>query len=137
MLRETSAGAVVFRRSKAGLEFLLLHYALGHWDFPKGHIDPGETEEETARREIEEETGIHRLKFVESFHETITYFYRQHGRKIFKTVVYFLVETRQKRIRLSNEHQGHDWLEFEQALRRLTFSNSKGVLKKAVKKVQI
>ncbi|MDZ4384915.1 MAG: NUDIX domain-containing protein, partial [Candidatus Moranbacteria bacterium] len=60
---EKSVGAVVFRKKETGgKEFLLLHYPSGHWDFPKGHIESGETEEGTLRREVEEETGLKDLK---------------------------------------------------------------------------
>ena len=67
MTREFSAGAVVYRRTKEGLYFLLLHYNLGHWDFPKGHIKKGEEEQDTVRREIAEETAIKRLRFIDGF----------------------------------------------------------------------
>jgi bis(5'-nucleosidyl)-tetraphosphatase len=131
MPREISAGAVVFRQAKVGVEFLLLHYTLGHWDFPKGNIERGESEEETVRREIEEETGISRIKFNGGFRETIKYFYRWKGQGIFKIVIFYLVRTRQKMVKLSYEHQGFAWLPYKDAMERLTFKNSKDVLKKA------
>jgi bis(5'-nucleosidyl)-tetraphosphatase len=130
MPREISAGAVVFRRARLGPEFLLLHYGLGHWDFVKGNIEKGEEEKETVRREIEEETGITRVTFANGFRETIRYFYRWKGENIFKIVLFYLVETRQKRVRLSHEHVGYDWLSYRKTLERLTFKNSRDVLKK-------
>ena len=57
MKKEKSCGAVVFRREKDGLVFLVETMTLGHISLPKGHVEDGETEEETARREIREETG--------------------------------------------------------------------------------
>lgn len=54
MKKEKSAGAVIINDKKV----LLLHYSSGHWDFPKGHIEKGETELETAKREVKEETGL-------------------------------------------------------------------------------
>jgi len=131
MPREISAGAIVARKTKHGPEFLLLHYGLGHWDFPKGNIEKGEKEEDTVRREIVEETGIKRIKFVSNFRETIKYFYKWKGQNIFKIVVYYLVETRQKKVSLSYEHQGYAWLPYIEAKKKLTFKNSKDVLKKA------
>lgn len=130
MPREISAGAVIFRRTKRGLEFLLLHYELGHWDFVKGNIEKGEDEKETVRREVEEETGISRIKFAEEFREIIKYFYRWKGKNIFKIVIYYLVETRHKRVKLSYEHIGFEWLPYPEAIEKLTFRNSKEVLKK-------
>ncbi len=133
MPREISAGAVIFRRTKKGSEFLLLHYELGHWDFPKGNIEKGEDAKETVKREIAEETGITRIKFVEGFREIIKYFYKWKGQNIFKIVIYYLVETTQKIVKLSYEHIGYEWLPFDEAVKRLTHKNSKEVLKKALK----
>jgi bis(5'-nucleosidyl)-tetraphosphatase len=70
---EKSAGAVVFRKTDKGIKYLLLKYRNGHWDFPKGHIENGETEEETMRREVREETGIDDLKIVPGFIENFRY----------------------------------------------------------------
>ena len=53
---EKSCGAVVYRMEKGRRLYLLLHYCEGHWDLPKGHVEAGESEEQTARREISEET---------------------------------------------------------------------------------
>ncbi|MCZ6613989.1 MAG: NUDIX domain-containing protein, partial [Thaumarchaeota archaeon] len=65
MIRETSAGAVVYLRNGNEVKYLLLNYAHGHWDFPKGHIDPGEQEIDTVKREVREETGITDLELDE------------------------------------------------------------------------
>ena len=133
MPREISAGAVIFRKSKEGPQYLILHYELGHWDFVKGNIEKEEDENETVRREIREETGIRRIKFIEVFRETIKYFYKWKGQNIFKIVIYYLVETRQRAVKLSYEHIGFDWLPYQRAMERLTFENGKEVLKKAHK----
>lgn len=133
MPREISAGAVVCRQAKRNHEFLLLQYGLGHWDFPKGNIERGEDEKETVRREIAEETGITRIQFIAGFRETIRYFYRLKGQGIFKIVIYYLVKTRQKKVRISYEHLGYEWLPYQKASKRLSFQNSRQVLKKAIK----
>ncbi|MEI9966776.1 MAG: NUDIX domain-containing protein [Candidatus Moraniibacteriota bacterium] len=75
---ETSVGAVVFRSEGAKRLYLLLHYPSGHYDFAKGHIEDGETEEMTLRRETEEETGITELK-VSPRRVSISYFYTAKG----------------------------------------------------------
>jgi bis(5'-nucleosidyl)-tetraphosphatase len=136
MPREISAGAVIFRRTRLGPEFLLLQYGLGHWDLVKGNIEKAEEEKETVRREIEEETGITRVKFFDGFRETIRYFYRWKGENIFKIVLFYLVETRQKKVTLSHEHAGFDWLPYRKTLKRLTFKNSRDILKKAHKTIE-
>ena len=58
MPKEKSAGAVIFRMENGEPYYLLLRYYSGHWEFAKGHIEEGESNEETVKREIEEETGI-------------------------------------------------------------------------------
>lgn len=64
---EHSCGIVVFRNENGIRCYLLLHYPSGHWDFPKGHVEEREKRHETALRELEEETGISNLQFVENF----------------------------------------------------------------------
>ena len=64
MAQEKSCGAVVFKRQKDGTsKYLVLHYGAGHWDFPKGKQEKNENEEQTALREIKEETGIDEIDF--------------------------------------------------------------------------
>ena len=131
MPAEHSAGAVVFRKERDNTYYLLLHYKLGHWDFPKGNIEKGESSKETAKREIEEETGIKEINFIPGFKENIKYFYQREKENIFKTVVFFLIETKTKEIKLSFEHIGFEWLCFDEAVQQVTFKNAKQILKKA------
>lgn len=134
---EKSVGAVIFRREKGKIKYLLLHYGTkdkpGHWDFPKGHIEKNETEIETLKRETKEETGITNLKIIKGFKEYIKYFFKAKGKNIFKIVIFYLAETKIKKVKLSFEHIGYDWLLYKEALDRLTFKNTKEVLKKAHK----
>lgn len=136
MPREVSAGAIIVRKSPSGHEFLILHYELSHWDFAKGHIEKGEDERETVRREVAEETGITDIMFVEGFRETIKYFFKWKGREIFKIVIFYLVETSQKEVKLSHEHVGYEWLSFGDAMKRLKFKNSRTILEKAYEVLQ-
>jgi bis(5'-nucleosidyl)-tetraphosphatase len=130
MVDEKSCGAVVFIKAP-GLKFLLLQYDAGHWDFVKGNVEANETERDTVVRELREETGIADSKFVDGFRERITYFYKRQGVTIFKEVVFFLMESRTVEVALSFEHVSYDWLDYESALKRLTFKNAKNVLRKA------
>lgn len=127
---ETSAGAVVFSKDKE-IKYLLLHYGAGHWDFPKGNIEKGEQEKETITREIKEETCIAEISFAEGFKEKIKYFYRREGKLISKEVVFYLCETKEEKVKISHEHIGYEWLNYEDALKRVTFKNSREILKKA------
>ncbi|MFN7105613.1 MAG: bis(5'-nucleosyl)-tetraphosphatase [Pyrobaculum sp.] len=126
---EISAGVVVYHRGK-DVEYLLLHYPAGHWDFPKGNIEPGEAPEETALREVKEETGLE-VKLIEGFREEIEYIYFKGGKKVKKKVIFFLGEANSRDVRLSWEHRGYIWLPFEKALARLTYENSRQVLARA------
>ncbi|MFN3803465.1 MAG: bis(5'-nucleosyl)-tetraphosphatase [Pyrobaculum sp.] len=126
---EISAGVVVFYRG-GEVEYLLLHYPAGHWDFPKGNIEPGESPEGAALREVREETGLE-VKLLDGFKEEIEYIYVKGGRRVRKKVVFFLGEAGSKEVRLSWEHKGYIWLPFEKALARLTYKNSRQVLTRA------
>jgi len=135
---EKSAGAIIFRRENNKIFYLLLHYPSttrgakkDYWDFPKGHIEKGEKIEETVKREVEEETGLKDIKFVEGFKEWIKYFFRFKNKNIFKIVTFYLAETKEKKVKISWEHLGYKWLPFQEALSQLTFKNAKEILKKA------
>ena len=133
---EHSAGAIVFRRESRARLYLILHYEEGHWGYPKGHIEKGETIEETVRREIREETGIIDLEFLSGFKELTKYFFVSEGQRIFKTVVFLLARTPTQEVKLSFEHIGYDWLPFEEALERITFKDEKTLLQKAEKYIR-
>ena len=130
MARETSVGAVVFR-GDGNRKYLLLHYEAGHWDFPKGNVEKGEMPENTARREIREETGIEDITFIPGFDEKIRYFYKRQKKTIAKEVEFLLAETKSQKVMLSFEHTGFEWLSYDEASERITFRNSKDILKKA------
>jgi 8-oxo-dGTP pyrophosphatase MutT (NUDIX family) len=111
-----SAGAVVFRRAARGVRLLVLR-AYANWDFPKGAIEPGESELDAARREVAEETGLADLEypFGDAFKETLPYA----GGKIAR---YYLAETREERVQLPispelgrPEHDESRWVSFDEA----------------------
>lgn len=130
---ERSAGAVIFRRENGKIKYLILLYGAGHWDYTKGHIEPGESDEETVVREAEEEAALIDLKIISGFREIINYAYTKEGKKIAKEVVFLLAETQTEKVKLSFEHKDYKWLEFEKALKQVTYPTSKDVLKKADK----
>ena len=135
---EKSCGVVLFNEQKV----LLLQYATGqkegewdlqgHWDFPKGHVDKGETEIETATRELEEETGIKNIILLDNFRKTINYKIQKRDRKISKEVVFFIATTVEKEINLSHEHIDYGWFDFTSALKQLTYDNARSVLSEAI-----
>ncbi len=131
MPQEKSFGAVVFVRHKEAIKYLLLHYGAGHWDFPKGHQEQNENEEQTAHREIKEETGIEDVEFLDGFKETIKYFYKKGDETVYKEVFYFLGQSSTEHVELSSEHIGYAWLSYDHAFKKLTFNTSKELLRKA------
>lgn len=131
MIEEQSAGAVVFHLSDSLIEYLLLHYQAGHWDFPKGAIEPGEHELDTVRREVWEETGIQNIEIIPDFRKVIQYFYRKAGQLVRKRVVFYLTRADTKEVRLSYEHKGFIWLDYPKAMRKLTFKTARDTLEAA------
>ena len=131
MPTEKSAGVVIFKKDKGNIYYLVLHYEIGHWDFVKGKIEINEELRQTITRESKEETGIDDIRFIGEFKEKIEYFFKKQGKTIFKTVIFFLAETKTKEIKLSYEHVGFKWLSYDEAIEQLTFENAKEVLKKA------
>ena len=133
MIEETSAGIVLFRKEESKILFLLLHYPSGHWDFVKGKMEQGESTHQTAVRETKEETGITDITFVENFEEWIEYNFKYQGELVQKKVVFFLAETKTKEIKISHEHSGYTWMDYNAAMEKTTFDNAKTVLTKAEK----
>ena len=131
MFEERSAGLVVFRMEKEKPIFILLSHRTGRWGFPKGNIEKGETEREAAIRETKEETGLSKFRIVDDYEERIEYFYRRKRARVHKGVVYFLAETEQKEVKLSDEHREYEWSDFDSAMKHLIFKNEKNVLSKA------
>ncbi len=131
MARERSAGAVVFRKDGKNIFYLILghKFKTEYWDFPKGNIETNESEEETIRREIKEETGIDDIIIIDGFKEKVNYFYRREGETIFKEVVYFLAKTKTKEVKISYEHTSFGWFGFETAKNMLKESSRKVLVK--------
>ncbi|MCL2071655.1 MAG: NUDIX domain-containing protein [Oscillospiraceae bacterium] len=130
MVHEKSCGAVVYRKFHGNTEILLAkHVKSGYWSFPKGHVEGGETEAQTAAREIMEETGID--VFVDTgFRETVTYSLRK---DIKKTVVYFVARAKKNKelIPQSSEISELRWVEIDQAWKFLVFENDREIIGKA------
>lgn len=126
---EISAGGVVFYENiqKNIREYLLLkHQGAGHWDLPKGHIEDNESLQETALREVHEETGIgyENLIIIKKLNHVNKYTFRNKGRLIPKEVYLFLIQAQVNRIQLSDEHQDYIWLPFEHIALKLTYPTS-------------
>lgn len=114
-----AAGLIIFRRRNftGPFEYLLLQTSYGrhHWTPPKGHVDPGESDMQTALRETEEESGLKEssLNVMQNVQKILNYQVRGQP----KTVIYWLAEVRSydAPVRLSSEHQDFKWLPVEAA----------------------
>jgi bis(5'-nucleosidyl)-tetraphosphatase len=129
-----AAGILVYRITDFGIVYLLIrHTHTGHWDFPKGKIEDGETDKEAALRELYEETGISDIKIDGSFFEQIEYEFTEFdGTVAQKSVHFFLGSTYQEHIRLSpDEHTSFIWLSYNAAYARLTHDTAKRLLERA------
>ncbi|MGI0008185.1 MAG: bis(5'-nucleosyl)-tetraphosphatase [Nitrosopumilaceae archaeon] len=133
MIEERSAGAVLFNETDSGKIFLLLNYPSGHWDFVKGNIEDKETLQQTAVREIREETGITDVEFIDGFEDKIEYHYQRDGDLVHKEVVFFLAKTKTIDVKISHEHLGFVWHSFDDAIKKLTYKNAKSVMNKIKK----
>ena len=132
-MEERSAGAVLFNDIGSSRKYLLLRYPAGHWDFPKGNMEKGESEGQTVLREVKEETGLDDVKLIDGFRRRIEYFYRRDRKSVHKEVVFLLAETKKDAVKLSFEHQAYGWFSFHEALERVTYNNSRRILQQARK----
>ncbi len=130
MPTEKSCGIVLLRGNEP--LYLILKYRAGHWSFPKGHVEGSETEHETAKRELFEETGIQAIELIDGFRRAIAYDFGPPSRRITKTVVFFLARTLAETVTLSHEHRGYAWLIGLDARHRLTFDKDRDVLDHAI-----
>ena len=124
MKYEKSCGAIVLNEGK----ILLIQQSAGHWGFPKGHVEDGETEVETAIREIKEETNYD-VKINENY-RYVEHYSPKEG--VEKDVVLFIAEKISGEMKPQEEEvQKIQWLTYEEAMERITYNDSKIVLKKA------
>ena len=129
---EISAGGVVVRSTGSGHEVCLISDGR-YWGFPKGQVEPGETPEQAALREISEETGIRRdILTLREPMPSSEYAYRRRdsGRLIFKRVYHFLVVVPEGTVLRPDpaEIAEADWLGFDDARARLSFRSSVAIL---------
>ncbi len=128
MRREKSSGAVVYNPEIK--KYLLLHYPIGHWDFPKGHLEEGEDEVHACLREVKEETGLD-IDILFGFHKEIKYYFRDKNELVEKRVAYFIGITEKEDVKLSYEHDDYRWLDYEESSKYLKFGSSKKILREA------
>ncbi len=132
LVKEYCAGVVLYTLDGGKRRYLILrHRNGGHWSLPKGHIEPGESEQEAALREAREETGISDVEIVPGFRALSQYRFYRRGIPVDKEVVYFLGRTdAQQEVKLSQEHTDWRWADYEEAISTLTYEDTRSVLHK-------
>ena len=134
MRYEKSCGAVIFRRAEDGWNVLLIRHTKGrHISFPKGHVEPGETESQTAEREILEETGL-KVRVDRRCRAENRYNIRPDTQKL---VVIFAAVTTQTEITPQPEEIAEAfWLPVEEAAARLTYERDRKIMRDAFEHIQ-
>ncbi|MEW8993572.1 bis(5'-nucleosyl)-tetraphosphatase [Clostridium sp.] len=130
MSYEKSCGAVVYKTSNKGIQYLLLKSIGidGYWGFPKGHMEYSETEEETALREVFEECGL-KVNLIDGFRVTDKYII---DNLIEKEVVLFLGEADNSLTKIQVEEiENYRWSDYEEAKSLLTFDSGRRILSEA------
>ena len=131
MIEDFSCGVIPYRVVDGTRQFLLIQHKAGHWAFPKGHPEAGETELQTARRELEEETGIGavQLDTAQPFEEHYE-FTKRSGKRVRKRVLYFLgLADAGQPVRVqASEVSDYAWCDASQARERMTFDEGRALL---------
>lgn len=127
MKTEKCCGAVVFTRQNDTIKYVIIKSIAGIYGFPKGHTEEGESEAETALREVREEVGLN-VSLIEGFKTEDSHPFTRNGETIMKNIVYFLAEySDQTPVYLKSVHL----MNFETALSVLQFESSKRILTEA------
>ena len=135
---ENSCGAIVIRKMNNTYNCLLIKNKMSeNWGFPKGHMERGETEHDTARREVLEETGLH-IEFIPGFRSVSRY--RISSGKIDKRVTIFLAASHDTDVTMQeSEVSDYLWVTFDEAIKTLRFKNDIQIISDAaafIKKLQ-
>ena len=129
MKYEKSCGDVIFDGDK----ILVIQQVKGHWGFPKGHVEEGETEVQTAIREIKEETNLD--VEIDETHRYVEHYSPEEG--IEKDVVFFIAKKIGGEVKVQEEEvKDTEWLLPNDAMERLTFDTSRNILSKVMKDLE-
>jgi len=133
MKKIISAGIVPFYLNNSTREYLIVQHATQstHWDFPKGKVEIGEDNYQTALRELKEEVSI-LASILPGFEYSFSYRFKDYAddKLSCKTVYFYIGKAETKNVVLSHEHQDYAWLDYEHARKQLTYENAKKLLDK-------
>jgi len=139
-LREYTAGGVVFRRLEGDrVEILMIQDRLGRWTIPKGHVEEGESLEQTALREVAEETGLQHFRLGEKL-DKLHFFYRREGKLIFMTTYVFLMEalgdTDAIQVEQSEGIVDAKWFDYKKALSLIEYRDTERLFRIGMSKLK-
>lgn len=138
VVREATAGGIVFRRNKAGdIEILLIQDPKGRWSIPKGHVEEGETAQETALREIGEEAGLTNVEAMCWLGKT-HFRYRRLNTLVLMTTQVYLVRAlgNTEKIKKEEFYAGIKWFKFGDALEAIEYEDIGRLMLLAMKRIR-
>ena len=136
MVRAFAVNAVVYRLENRKPKFLILQKKEGHWSFIGGGPLKGESAKKTLEREAMDEAQIDSFEIIPRFKHRMEFSYRYQSITVFKEVDVYLLKTKQKKIKISPEHQAFKWMDYAKARNQLTHENSKIALDKAFNRLK-
>lgn len=137
IVREPTAGGIVFRHGEKGVEILLIQDAKDRWTIPKGHIEEGETASQTARREIGEEAGLKDVEML-GWLGKIHFRYRRIDKLVLMTTQIYLVKAKGDTDAIKKEEwmNGIKWFSFHDALDVIEYEDIGKLMLLAMKKIR-
>ena len=138
IVREPTAGGIVFRRTDDDkIEILLIQDAKDRWTIPKGHIEEGETAQETAKREIGEEAGLKDVEIL-GWLGKIHFRYRRVDKLVLMTTQVYLVKALGDTDKIQKEEwmNGIKWFGFSDALDAIEYEDIGKLILLAMKKIR-
>jgi 8-oxo-dGTP pyrophosphatase MutT (NUDIX family) len=137
IVREPTAGGIVFRHGEKGVEILLIQDAKDRWTIPKGHIEEGETAQQTARREIGEEAGLSQVDIL-GWLGKIHFRYRRIDKLVLMTTQIYLVRAKGDTNDIQKEEwmNGIRWFTFGDALDAIEYEDIGKLMLLAMKRIR-
>lgn len=137
IVREPTAGGIVFRHGKKGVEILLIQDAKDRWTIPKGHIEDGETAQQTAKREIGEEAGLKDVDML-GWLGKIHFRYRRLDKLVLMTTQIYLVRAKGDTNAIQKEEwmNGIKWFSFQDALDAIEYEDIGKLMLLAMKRIR-
>lgn len=134
MEKEESFGVIALSKARGRWEVFLIQHSRGrYWGFPKGHSEPNETAEQSAFRELKEETNLDFIRYLQKEPLVEQYYFMKEGRRVSKKVTYFVAEVGGEVKLQEEEIQNGVWVPFPDALDKVTHAEGRSILSQVEK----